>query len=145
MNNLLSKVQLLPLYVVLGYTMGLPGMTKIFDGERVMGKYVELFSNTFVAKFPGTPLMIYLLGIMELAVAGLLFISIARREFLPGHAKTWLRASLFVALVTFAALGFGLRLIENHDGAASQYFYFGMTLLMYWWVGQIEVEKQKTH
>lgn len=144
MKKLLANIQLLPFYAVLTYTMGLPGFTKLFDHERVIGKYTQMFQHTFVDAFPGTSFMIYIFGVLEIAVAFLLFVSLIKKEFLPHRPKTWLNLAIFVSLVTFASLGFGLRLIENHEGAANQYYYFMLTFFAYFLVQKIESSKRET-
>ena len=135
---LLDQLYLLPLYVVLAYTMGLPGWSKIFLHEKVMGRYTPMFADTFIGKTVGTSAMIYLLGVMELAVVVLLAISVARLEFLARQPKLWLKSALFMTMLTFMSLGFGLRLIGNVDGAANQYYYFGVTFFFYLCVAYVE-------
>jgi len=134
MRNFLREIEVLPLYAVLFYTMGLPGFSKIFHHEMVLPKYVGMFENTLIGSFPGVSPAIYLLGLMEIGVPILILISAARLEFLSAKPKLWLEAALILTLATFAALGFGLRLIQNNDGAASLYFYFGATLVALIWV-----------
>ena len=138
LSTFLDDLYLLPIYVVLVYTMGLPGWAKIFSHDQVIGRYVPMFADTFIDKIFGTSLMIYLLGIMEVVVVIFLVPSLAKLEFLYHKPKIWLKASLFTAMITFMSLGFGLRLVSNHDGAANQYYYFGVTFFFYCWVSYLD-------
>lgn len=80
-NGLFNSIVLLPLYAILLYTMGMPGWAKIFGGDQVINRYVNMFSQSFIADLPGgTALMIYILGILELAVPAFLTISLASGE-----------------------------------------------------------------
>lgn len=143
MRKILSNIQWLPLYAVLGYTMGLPGYLKIFEHDRVIGNYTQMFQDTFIHQFPGTSFMMYVIGVMEILVPVLLLVSIVKKEFLVGYAKTWLLAANILTLVTYAVLGFGMRFIENHPGAANLYFYFMLTLIVYLWIQKVEKEETK--
>lgn len=138
MRNFLRNFELLPLYAVLFYTMGLPGFSKVFDHAAVLPRYAGMFENTFIGSFPGVSPAIFGLGLMEILVPILLLVSAFKLEFLEKKPKLWLEASLILTLTTFAALGFGLRLIQNHDGAANLYFYFGATLVALIWVRKLE-------
>lgn len=134
MKKVLSNIQLLPLYAVLAYTLGLPGFAKVFNHQSVIGKYSKMFQETFIEQIFGTSFMIYVLGILELLVVVLLLISLFKKEFMFGKSKNWLLAANFTAMVTFASLGFGLRLIENHAGAANLFYYFMFTFFTHLWI-----------
>lgn len=138
MRKFIRNFEVLPLYFVLFYTMGLPGYSKVFTHEAVLPRYAGMFENTLIGAFPGVSPAIYLLGLMEIMVPVLLLVSAARFEFLEKKSKIWLEAALVLTLSTFAALGFGMRLIQNHDSAASLYFYFGATLVALMWVRRRE-------
>jgi peptidoglycan/LPS O-acetylase OafA/YrhL len=91
--------------------------------------FSDQFGPTFVDTFPGLTLSWRLAGIAEL-VAGLLFLlSLVLLEFLPGRRKTVLLAALAVSACIFAYLGFGQRVTDQFDSAASLFFYFGATLV----------------
>lgn len=145
LSTLLDDLYLLPLYGVLAYTMGLPGWSKIFLHEKVIGRYTPMFADTFIGQILGTSAMIYLLGVMELAVVVLLIISLVRLEFLSCKTKTWLKAAVLMTMLTFMSLGFGLRLIGNVDGAANQYYYFGVTFFFYGCVSYLDRQVGQAH
>lgn len=126
-----NAIKLLPLYAILLYTMGMPGWAKIFGGRQVIDRYTGMFKDSFIAALPGgTPLMIYLLGILELAVPLLLIISLLKGEFLQNRPKTWLNYALVLSIFTFAMLCFGLAVLFNFAGSANLVFYPIFTLLM---------------
>ena len=138
LSAFLDDLYLLPIYAVLFYTMGLPGWAKIFAHEQVLTTYTPMFANTFIDTIFGTSLMVYLLGIMEVLAVIFLIPSLAKLEFLHDKPKVWLKAALFTTLVTFVSLGFGLRLIRNHNGAANLFYYFGVTFFFYCWLVYLE-------
>jgi hypothetical protein len=137
-RKVFNNIQLLPLYGVLAYTMGLPGFTKLFNHQSVIEKYETMFKDTFIEQMVGTSSMIYVLGFLEFLVVGLLIISLVKKEFLYGKSKDWLLAALFMTMSTFAALGFGLRLISSHAGAANLFYYFMFTFFTFIWIARFE-------
>jgi hypothetical protein len=91
--------------------------------------FKDQFGPTFVDTFPGLTLSWRVAGILELT-AGLLFLaSVVALEFLPGRRKTILLAALALSACIFAYLGFGQRVTDQFDSAASLFFYFGATLV----------------
>lgn len=130
-NRFFNALLLLPLYAVFFYTMALPGWAKIFGGQQVIDRYVTMFKDSFVAALPGgTPLVIYALGILELAVPVLLLISLLKGEFRQSAAKTWLSYTLVLSIFTFTILCFGLAILFNFAGSANLVFYPIFTLLL---------------
>lgn len=128
----------LPLYLMLFYTMGLPGYAKLFNAPTVLPRYEKMFSGSLIAQMPGgTAAMIQLMGILELIVALLILISLLKGEFKLYASKTYLRSALFLAIVTFSMLCFGLLVINNYQGALNLVFYavftFLLLLLTYKW------------
>lgn len=123
-------VLLLPLYAVLLYTMGIPGWAKIFGGSQVIERYVNMFRDSFIAQLPGgTTLMIYVLGVLELAIPVLLIISLLKGEFRLTAGKTWFNYALVLSIFTFGMLCFGLAVLFNFAGSANLVFYPIFTLL----------------
>lgn len=126
-----NSIMLLPLYAVFFYTMALPGWAKMFGGHQVIDRYVNMFKDSFVATLPGgTPLVIYILGILELAVPVLLIISLLKGEFLQTTAKPWLNYTLVLSIFTFTILCFGLAVLFNFAGSTNLVFYPIFTLLL---------------
>lgn len=134
-----QKVKLLPIYLLLFYTMGQPGFNKIFDSEAVMGGYIKMFSNSILAQMPGgIPPFIYFLGTVELLVPVLLIMSLIKTENLPNKPKTFLKYALFISSSTFIMLSFGLGLLLIYPGATNLIIYAIFTTTMY-----VYVEKQE--
>lgn len=123
-NKTLNNLCLLPLYLLLLYTMGLPGWAKIFGGTEVTAKYNDMFKDTFIALLPGgTPMMILVLGILELLVPLLLLVSLLKGEFRKSAEKKWLSWSLVLTVLTFTMLCFGLTILFNFAGSVNLAFY----------------------
>jgi hypothetical protein len=121
-----EKLWLLPIYVLFLYTWLMTGLGKFMSGG-VPDFFIQKFGETFLAQVPGLTVAYYQIAFFELA-AGLVFlISLLKLEFLPGRDKSFLLLGLFLSQVTFAMLGFGLRLTQDHAGAASIFFYMGAT------------------
>lgn len=128
----------LPLYLMLFYTMGLPGYAKLFNAPSVLPRYEKMFSGSIIAHMPGgTSVMIQVMGIMELVVALLILFSLLKGEFKLYESKKYLRSALLLAIVTFSMLCFGLLVINNYQGALNLVFYavftFLLLLLTYKW------------
>lgn len=136
-----DKVKLLPIYLLLIYTMGLPGFKKLFHSSTVMGSYVEMFGGSILSKLPGgVPPLIYLLGALEIIVALLLIISIIRIEFTPNKDRIYLRYGLFVMVTTFIMLSFGMVTLLNFQKALELLMYAIFTTFFY---AYIESENSK--
>jgi ABC-type Fe3+-siderophore transport system permease subunit len=116
------------IYFVFFQTMFISGVDKIRVGEAPPW-FVNQFSETFIATFPGTNAAYLILGIMEITVAVILIISILTLEWLPRRPKYFLLMGIALSALTFGFLGFGQNLTDNFDGAASLFFYFGATLV----------------
>jgi hypothetical protein len=108
-------------------TWGLAGPGKLFSGvpEWFAGK----FGSTFLAAFPGLTVSYYSLAIGETIAALLALVALVRLEFLPGRSTVWTQWMLVLSLLLFVQLGFGQRLVQEFNGAASLFFYYGTTLL----------------
>lgn len=140
-------LKVIPIYLILAYTMGFPGFQKLFNPEKVMGNYVNLFKDSFLSKLPGgIEPTIYFLGIIEIAVPVLILISLIRREFVPGSNNIFLQFSILTSICTFIMLCFGLSLIMNYQGATNLVFYAIFTLGLFYYVctdgnGATEINK----
>lgn len=137
-NRFLGVVMLLPLYAVIMYTLWLPAYEKFFDRDRTVPYYGKVFSGSIIDRIGATDLLITSMGVIEFGVIALLVASLLRGEFLPSRtAAPLLTLGLWLAVVVFAMLGFGLRLLQNHAGTANQFYYLGVTLgilafVQYW-------------
>lgn len=130
-NTFFRSFMLLPLYLILFYTMGLPGWAKLFGGPMVIERYVKMFKNSFVADLPGgTPLMIYGLGVLEMLVPLFLIISLLKLEFKVSSKKNWLNYAMLTSIFTFGMLCFGLAILYNFAGSVNLVFYPIFTLLV---------------
>ncbi len=122
--RILERVRLIPIYLLFLYTWFLTGFGKLL-GSGVPESFANDFGGTFLASFPGLTVAFYQIALLEVG-AGLLFVvSLLKGEFLPNRERPFLQLGLSASLLTFAVLGFGMRLINNHAGAASLFFYFG--------------------
>jgi len=130
-----DKIKLLPIYIGVFYTMGFPGWQKILNGDVVVGKYIMMFKDSFLAQLPGgIKPFIYFLGILELTVPIILLISFVRGEFLLRRPAIWLKGALFLSMLTFIFLCFGLSILVVFQGATNLLFYSLFTLVLYIYV-----------
>lgn len=136
-SGLFMKVKILPVYFMLFYTMGFPGWQKMANSTEVMGRYTDLFYDSFLSKIPGgIEPFIYLLGVLELSVAVILIISLIKGEFLLDKSTQFLDLSLLISVCTFIMLSFGLGFIFNYPGATNLVFYAIFTLGFYAYISE---------
>ncbi|MDO4715331.1 MAG: hypothetical protein Q4A44_03520 [Bacteroidales bacterium] len=129
--------KLLPIYLMLMITMGLPGFQKIFNAAGSMPMYVAMFEGSILAHLPGgvAPL-VYVLGVAELAICVLMLVGLVRGELSPKSPKPFLLWGLGLALITFVMLLFGLSILLNFPGATGLVFYAILTFGLMLYVGQ---------
>lgn len=130
MQKKLQTIRLLPLYALYLGTFGLAAGTKILGFPAVPQWFNETFAGTFLAASPS------LLGLSFYFIAGLesftflcFATSFIKGEFKPNRTRPILYFALWMASLTFVALGLGLRLARNYSGAADLFAYFGATLV----------------
>ena len=134
-SGIFEKMRLLPVYISVFYTMGFPGWQKIMNTSEVMGKYVNMFSTTFLSRLPGgIPPFIYFLGFLEIAVPVLLLLSIVKKEFLSKKNPFLLNTALFITICTFVMLSFGLGILLNYPGSTNLILFALFTLGLYCYV-----------
>lgn len=110
-------------------TFGLAAWGKIKEWKTPEW-FINQFSNTWIAKLPGGPSVGYrMILVLESVVALLMVWSIVRGEYQVSVLPEVLSWGLSLAMSVFVALGFGLRLTGDFQGAANLYSYFGVTLL----------------
>ena len=126
MDAIAHHLRYAAIYLMFGLTMGLSSIEKLSGSAPDW--FQDQFGSTLVASFPGLEVSWRLAGLLEIAVAVLIIVSIARLEFLPGRPKPWLKMSLGVAALTFMMLAVGQRISSEFAGAASLFFYFGATM-----------------
>jgi len=111
------------------------GKSKIFEDDGVMPPPLKKqFDGTFFESAPGLDAAWVLLGVIQLAIFGVLVASLVRGEFLATRRKPLLLTGLALSMLTFAALLFGDIWTNNFDGAASLYAYFGATAVIFLFV-----------
>lgn len=119
-------IRYVAIYLMFGLTMGLSSI------EKVMGSapqwFIDQFQDSLVGSLPGIEVAWRLVGLLEIAVAVLIIISVAKAEFKVESTKPWLKTSLGVAAITFVILSVGQRISSEFSGAASLFFYFGATM-----------------
>lgn len=131
-QSLFEKIKTLPIFFTLFYTMGQPGIQKLFNAVQVIPRYEAMFKDSFLVQLPGgiSP-FIYILGILEIAVPILLAIGIVKFEFLPTKNKVFLSLAILVSALTFIMLSFGLTVLINYPGATNLIFYAIFCLFFY--------------
>ncbi len=133
--HIFESIKLVPVYLLFVGTFLQAGMEKFFSGG-VPEWFTKQFAGTFLNAFPGAlKIQYYAIAALEILVVVFFLISGFRLEFLPGGSRDFLRAALVLALFTFFALGFGLRISGDYQGAANLFMYFGVTFLILMTVG----------
>lgn len=136
-HTLLDHIKLLPIIITMIYTMGQPGWQKLINTSEVMGHYVHMFDGSILAQMPGgIPPFIYILGVLEAAVAILLIIALVKREFVAGRKPTFLYLGMLVSATTFVMLAFGLSVLVNFPGATNLIFYSIVTLGLWLYIAR---------
>ncbi len=131
---LLDAVKLIPVYLLFLGTFGQASSEKFLSGG-VPAWFTAQFEKSKLNAFPGAlSFNYYFIAVLEAVVALLFLLSAGTLEFLPGHERGILKAALVLALFTFFALGFGLRITGDFHGAANLFMYFGVTLLIFLYV-----------
>jgi hypothetical protein len=115
--------------VTLIYTWGLTGFGKLFGGG-VPEWFSTSFGKTFLAKFPGLTVSFYSIALLEALTAVVAAAALLTGEALPRKAKPLTRLAIVLSMALFAQLGFGKRLIADHDGAHDLFVYMGVSLVM---------------
>ncbi|WP_419869830.1 hypothetical protein [Chryseobacterium sp. CT-SW4] len=134
-NTLFKRIKLFPVYFSLFYTMGFPGWQKLINTSEVMGKYIKMFSTSFLGKLPGgVAPFIYFLGTLEIIVPLLLIISLLKGEFNPQKNALFLNIALFISICTFIMLSFGLSILINYPGSTNLIFYAIFSLGLYQYI-----------
>lgn len=134
-TQIIVNLKLIPVYLLFMATFLQASLEKFFSGG-VPEWFHKQFANTFLNAFPGAlALQYYAIAILEFSVVLLFLISGFHLEFLPGSSREFLQAALFLSLFTFFALGFGLRMSGDFQGAANLFMYFGITFLIFTMIG----------
>jgi uncharacterized membrane protein YphA (DoxX/SURF4 family) len=127
-KKLTSVVAILSIQLTLIYMWVLAGVVKFIDPDY-QANFPKRFEGTLLESLPGgVPVQMYTIGLIELVAALLAAIGLLRLEALRGSAR-WTQLSLAVSALTFAMLGFGLRLIKDFAGSANIYFYLAGTIV----------------
>lgn len=118
-------------YMSFGFLWYYGAKEKLFDQNATMPEgLTKAYSGSFIESVPGLDTAWLLLGLVE-AVAFLLVIaSLAAGEFLKGHAKPILVASLGVSMFCFALMAFAQNMVANHESVASLFTYMGVTAVV---------------
>jgi len=129
-----DSVKLVPVYLLFIATFGQASSEKFLSGG-VPDWFVNQFAKTRLNLFPGSlNLQYFLIATLEAAVVLAFILSAGRLEFVDGNDKSILKAALLLALFVFFALGFGLRMSGDFQGAANLFLYFGVTFLIFTYV-----------
>jgi hypothetical protein len=121
----------LPFFLLLIMTMGLAGLEKLFAGAAPSW-FLDQFRGSVLDMFPGAlTISFFLIAILETLTAVLLIIGLLKKESLRGPTvnKIYLKYGVYMAQLTFIALGFGQRLTHKHDSAGSLFFYAALTFI----------------
>jgi hypothetical protein len=111
------------------FTWGLTGFGKLFGGG-VPEWFTSGFGGTFLASFPGLTISFYSIALLESLAAIIALATFLRLEFLPHRRPIALQTALLLSLLIFVQLGFGKRLVADHDGAHDLFMYAAAALVM---------------
>lgn len=115
--------------ILLSFTWVLTGIGKIM-ADGVPTWFQDQFGKSFLAAFPGLSVAFYSIAILEVLAALVSIGSLLSFEWLSRRPPILLHAALVLSLLIFAMLGFGKRLVADHDGAHDLFMYFAATLVM---------------
>jgi hypothetical protein len=128
--SLLQRLKILPVYPLYLSIFGFAGGRKLLAGG-VPEWFVKQFGATILNPFPGAlAASFYLIATLELTICALFITSLVRFEFLSSQDRRFLTAALWLAELVFAMLAFGQFLSGDNGGAASLFYYFGLTLVV---------------
>ena len=102
----------------------------IAGGFSAPAGVIKQFHGSFIATIPGTSAAWVILAVCEALVFLGLVVSLARGEFLPHKAKTWLLGSSIGSLLVLAMLAFGESMTGQHADVPSFFTYIGATTLV---------------
>lgn len=132
-----DSLKLIPVYLLFLATFGQASLEKFLSGG-VPDWFRKQFENTFLNAFPGAlSIQYYLIAVLEAAVVVAFLLSAAHLEFVAGSPRDVLKLALVLALFVFFALGFGLRISGDYQGAANLFLYFGATFLIFMYVERL--------
>jgi hypothetical protein len=121
-------LRLLPVYALYLVTFGFTAYDKIISLRSLPPWYLKMFNGTFLGSHS---LLLngsyWMITAMEILIVLGILASIVNGEYSIRRPKPVLLASLTLALFTFVILSFGMRLISDHQGSASLFFYCGAT------------------
>ncbi len=93
--------------------------------------FANQFKNTFIAKLPGgVAAGFWSITILETAVAISFLIALFTGEWSFEQPLVWMQFGTALAALTFGALGFGLRISGDFQGAANLFIYFTASLIV---------------
>ena len=124
------------------FTWGLTGPGKLTAGG-VPEWFSGQFGQTFLARFPGLAASYYSIALLETVGAILAAGALLRGEWLPGRSAFVLRLALAHSLLVFVQLGFGKRLVSDHDGAHDLFMYAAAALVMLLAVDRLDERQGK--
>ena len=128
MTQLTKTVALTSIYFVYLSTFLTVSVQKWKSG--VPEWFKQQFQNTLLTSLPGgITLGFYTITLLETLVASLFLISLFRLEILGG-SREFMELGLALSMLTFGALGFGLRISNDFQGAANLFMYFGVSGLI---------------
>ncbi|HWK28953.1 MAG TPA: hypothetical protein VNS09_20495 [Solirubrobacter sp.] len=118
-------------YMSFGFLWYYAAKEKLFDQNATMpAGLAKSYDGSFIASFPGVNTAWLLLGLVE-AVAFLgVIASLVAGEFLRGHHKPVLMATLAFSMFTFALMTFAQNMIGANDSVASLFTYMGVTAVI---------------
>lgn len=127
-DNVAYYVRYLALYVLFIGLFLPAGIGKLFGGESLPTSLFEKswLDGTVVLSTGWT-----LDGIGELVVALLMIASLVTGEWFEGRTKQLLRIGMSVAMLLFGVMCTGMTIAGETTGAASLFFYFGATSVVY--------------
>lgn len=117
----------------------LAAVDKFMEGSAPQW-FIDQFGDTWMGTFPQTPMFLSI-AIFEAIIAILALTSLLMLEWLRGPIA-FLRWTLVFALFLFVGLGFGARVSAQFQDAASHYFYFAGTLVMFFVVEWADPERE---
>jgi hypothetical protein len=119
------------IYLSFGFLWYFAAKEKLFDQSAAMPDgLAKAYSGSFLESVPGLDTAWLLLGLVEAVAFIGIIASLAAGEFLRGHAKPILTASLAFSMFTFALMALAQNMIAEHESVASLFTYMGVTAVV---------------
>jgi hypothetical protein len=135
LHPILQRAALLAINLLFLMVWGFASLSKVSSG--IPAWFGEKFGRTFLVTFPGLAAAFWILTVSELLAFVFAAMALLRGEFIRQRPPVWLTTMLVWSLFVFLQLGFGQWLTADYNSAFQLFVYFGVTLVVLHFVGDV--------